>query len=123
MPLEESGGGLVRVRAYNRKSTQRIARVIDPALCDLFRFAQWSTDRHDGVLMPLDPGLPGRYPFSFFRAAVTLGKGVPGRASRTGLAATEYREKRIVRGHGVSLSLVPDGNLRCSLLPYAPTTN
>jgi hypothetical protein len=46
-----------------------------------------------------------------FRAAVTFGKGVPGRASRTGLAAAEYREKRIVRGHGVSLSLVPDGEL------------
>src|SRR5689334_16712209 len=102
MPFEEFRGGLVRFRAHNRKGTHVIARVGAPALRNLLCFSQRPTHGHDGVLMPLDPCFPGRDAFSFSCASVTFGKGVPGLSARTGLAAAEYGEIRIVRAHGVS---------------------
>jgi len=57
-------------------------------------------------VMFLDPRLPGRYAFSFLRAPIAFGKGVPGRSSRTGFTAKEHSEIGIVRAHDVSLSFV-----------------
>src|SRR5205814_1154297 len=52
--------------------------------------------------MFLDPRLPGRHTFSFLRAAIAFGKGVPGRSAGTGFAAKEHCEIGIVRAHNVS---------------------
>jgi hypothetical protein len=38
MPLEQLGGGLVRVRTHNRKSAYLIASIVDPALSDPLGF-------------------------------------------------------------------------------------
>src|ERR1700693_6305673 len=55
--------------------------------------------------MFLEPRLPGRHAFSFLLAPFACGKGVPGRSSRTGLAAKEYSEISIVRAHDLSFLL------------------
>src|SRR5450631_2448591 len=92
MPLEEFGGGLVRVRAYNRESAHVIVRIIDPALRDLLGFAQRSAHGDDDGVMLLDPGFPRRHAFSFLLTAIAFGKSVPGHSSRTGFAAKEHCE-------------------------------
>src|SRR5450631_1883108 len=38
MIVEELSGGLVRIRAHNRKSAHVIARIVDPTLRDLLGF-------------------------------------------------------------------------------------
>src|ERR1700688_889853 len=38
MLVEEPGGGIVRIRAYNRECAHVIARIVDPTLRDLLGF-------------------------------------------------------------------------------------
>src|SRR5258706_15021970 len=105
MLLEEPGGGLVRVRAHHRKGAQFVANVVDSALRDLLGFSQRSAHADYGSVMFVGPRLPGRHAFPFLGTAIALGKGVPGRPPRTGLAAQEHCEISIARAHDDSLLL------------------
>src|ERR1035438_5033741 len=102
MLLEQLARGLMRGRTDHCKGPHVIARIVNASLGDLLGLTQRSAHGNDGGLVLLDPRFPGQHSFSFLRAALAFGKGIPGSTARTGLAAEEHREISIICSHEVS---------------------